>query len=92
MLILFEHASGYAIFKVSGADVVSQMVQDAVPDFTQFCQLVSLLAFQPFKTAANALDNINNISEGMTNLTCTCSFTSQTHFFSCLDDLKAKGK
>lgn len=65
MLILFEHASGYAIFKVSGADVVSQMVQDAVPDFTQFCQLVSLLAFQPFKTAANALDNINNISEGI---------------------------
>ena len=92
MLILFEHASGYAIFKVSGADVVSQMVQDAVPDFTQFCQLVSLLAFQPFKTAANALDNINNISEGITNLTCTCSFTSQTHFFSCFDDLKAKGK
>lgn len=65
MLILFEHASGYAIFKVSGADVVSQMVQDAVPDFTQFCQLVTLLAFQPFKTAANALDNINNISEGI---------------------------
>ena len=64
MLILFEHASGYAIFKVSGADEVSQMIQDAVPDFTQFCQLVSLSAFQPFKTAANALDNINNISEG----------------------------
>ena len=61
MLILFEHASGYALFKVSGADVVSQVVQ---PDFSQFSQLVTLLAFQPFKTAANALDNINNISEG----------------------------
>ena len=66
MLILFEHASGYAIFKVSGADVVSQMVEDAVPDFAQFSQLVSLLGFHPFKTAANALDNINNISEGIT--------------------------
>ena len=65
MLILFEHASGYAIFKVSGADGVSQMVQESVPDFSQFSQLVTLLAFQPFKTAANALDNINNISEGM---------------------------
>lgn len=68
MLILFEHASGYAIFKVSGADVVSQMVQEAVPDFTQFSQLVSLLGFQPFKTAANALDNINNISEGINHI------------------------
>jgi len=64
MLILFEHASGYALFKVSGADVVSQVVQEALPDFSQFSQLVTLLAFQPFKTAANALDNINNISEG----------------------------
>ena len=72
MLILFEHASGYAIFKVLGADVVSQIVQDTVPDFTQFCQLVSLLAFQPFKTAANALDNINNISEGIVNITSVC--------------------
>ena len=65
MLILFEHTLGYAIFKVLGADVVSQAVQDAVADFTQFCQLVTLLAFQPFKTAANALDNINNVSEGI---------------------------
>ena len=73
MLILFEHASGYAIFKVSGADVVSQAVQDAVADFTQFCQLVTLLAFQPFKTAANALDNINNVSEGMVNINLCAS-------------------
>ena len=27
--------------------------------------MVTLLAFQPFKTAANALDNINNVSEGI---------------------------
>ena len=59
---MFEHASGYAIFKLSGVDVVSQMVQDVVPDFAQFCQMVTLLAF---KTAANALDNTNNVSEGI---------------------------
>ena len=39
-------------------------VQEAVLDFSRFASMVSLEAFGPFKTGANALENINCISEG----------------------------
>jgi nucleolar protein 56 len=39
-------------------------VQEAQTDLARFGKLVKLVAFFPFKTAANALDNINCISEG----------------------------
>ena len=67
LFVLFEHASGYALFQCSGVEDIGAFlpqVQDAMSDFARFGQLVNLTAFSPFKTGANALDNVNSISEG----------------------------
>ena len=64
---LFETASGYAIFEVKLHDVVgsqTKAVQDSITDFSKFTKMISLLSFSPFKSAADALENINDISEG----------------------------
>lgn len=64
---LFETASGYAVFEVKLHDVVgsqTKAVQDSINDFSKFAKMVSLMSFSPFKSAADALENINDISEG----------------------------
>jgi len=40
-------------------------VEESVTDLSRFNAIVKLVAFSPFKSGANALDNINNISEGV---------------------------
>ena len=40
-------------------------VERATLDLTKFQSLVQLIAFSPFKSGTNALDNINSISEGL---------------------------
>lgn len=68
MMILFEHASGYALFAVKEFEEVSVLhhqVQESVTDFAKFASLVKLQAFSPFKSGINALENINSISEGI---------------------------
>jgi len=65
---LFEHAAGYALFKVKEFEEVATFlpqVEEAVLDVSKFNQVVSLIAFFPFKTAEHALNNINAVSEGM---------------------------
>jgi len=65
---LFEHAAGYAVFKVHSTEEIGALlpeVQESVTDLERFGRLVKLVAFSPFKNAANALENINSISEGM---------------------------
>ena len=65
---LFEHAAGYAIFKVNATEEIGALlpeVQESVTDLERFGRLVKLVAFSPFKNAANALENINSISEGL---------------------------
>ncbi|KAI9568526.1 hypothetical protein HD554DRAFT_2022139 [Boletus coccyginus] len=67
---LFETASGYAVFEVKLHDVVgsqTKAVQDSINDFSKFTKMVSLVSFSPFKSAADALENINDISEGILN-------------------------
>jgi nucleolar protein 56 len=67
---LFETASGYAVFEVKLHDVVgsqTKAVQDSITDFSKFAKMVSLLSFSPFKSAADALENINDVSEGILN-------------------------
>ncbi|KAN0074647.1 hypothetical protein V8E55_011696 [Tylopilus felleus] len=67
---LFETASGYAIFDVKLHDIVgsqTKAVQDSINDFSKFTKMVSLVSFSPFKNAADALENINDISEGILN-------------------------
>ncbi len=67
-LVLFEHASGYALFKVKEFEEISAAsaeVEASVADVSAFRSVVSLAAFLPFKTATDALENINAVSEGM---------------------------
>ena len=40
-------------------------VQASVADLKRFSRIVKFKAFQPFKSAENALENINAISEGV---------------------------
>ena len=65
---MYEHASGYAVFKVVAQEEIGVLlpeVQDSVSDLGRFGKLVKMVAFSPFRSGANALDNINCISEGL---------------------------
>lgn len=65
--LLFENATGYALFEVIEAEDIGtnlEKVQDSVLDLTRFGKMVKLKAFVPFKSAEEALANINDISEG----------------------------
>ncbi|ETI49601.1 hypothetical protein F441_06602 [Phytophthora nicotianae CJ01A1] len=66
--VLFESASGYAIFEVVENEEIGGLlaeVQASVADVSSFGRIVKLKAFQPFTSAENALENINNVSEGL---------------------------
>ena len=67
--LLFEEATGYAIFKVQmQADEIasrSHEVQAAASDLGKFSKMIELVSFAPFKGAAQALENANDISEGI---------------------------
>jgi len=68
MYTLFEHASGYAIFKVIAKEEIGALlpqVQESVLDLERFGKVVKLIAFSPFKSAVNALENLNSVSEGV---------------------------
>ena len=65
--MLYEHATGYSLYRCSDVEDIGSLlpqIQEAVNDFAHFTQIVQLEAFSPFKNGANALDNINSISEG----------------------------
>ena len=67
MYVLYEHASGYGLFAVKEFEEISMLhseVEKSVTEFGKFASLIKLHAFSPFKSGANALDNINSISEG----------------------------
>lgn len=66
--ILFESASGYAIFEGKLFEEIgskSAAAQDSIKDLAKFGKMVSLMSFVPFKSAAQALENANDISEGV---------------------------
>jgi hypothetical protein len=52
-------------------------VQASIADMARFSRLVKFKAFQPFKSAEEALNNINSISEGL----------STPHFLFCVTSL-----
>jgi len=67
-LVLYEHASGYALFRVKEFEEVSALeaeVEASANDVSAFNSVVSLAAFNPFKSAIDALTNANSISEGI---------------------------
>ena len=68
--ILFETASGYGIYNVQNQDEVagkSQALQEAIANYSQFSKMVTLASFLPFTSAAQALENANDVSEGVLN-------------------------
>ncbi|KAI9301006.1 hypothetical protein BJ944DRAFT_272122 [Cunninghamella echinulata] len=68
--VLFETASGYALFeRLQSEEIGSKLeqVQNNVLDLTKFGQIIKLKSFSPFKSAADALENANDVSEGIVN-------------------------
>ncbi|KAG9230310.1 hypothetical protein BJ875DRAFT_385426 [Amylocarpus encephaloides] len=67
--LLHESSVGYAIFQVvHQGDVVGNRlkeVQDASQDLALFGKMVKLVNFAPYRGAAEALENINLVSEGV---------------------------
>jgi nucleolar protein 56 len=66
--LLHESASGYALVERKGSEeigVQSEESQRSMTDFGRFSQICSMKGFLPFKSAENALANINDISEGL---------------------------
>ncbi|XP_069679010.1 nucleolar protein 56 [Periplaneta americana] len=68
LFVLFEHAAGYALFKVNEFEETGMLlpqVEASVTDLSRFNGVVKLVGFSPFKTAISALENMNSISEGV---------------------------
>lgn len=68
LFVLYEHAAGYAVFKVEEFEEISMLlpqVEASVTDLAKFKAIVKLAGFSPFKTAIAALENVNSISEGI---------------------------
>ncbi|KAK5108620.1 snoRNP complex protein nop56 [Meristemomyces frigidus] len=67
--LLHESSVGYAVFavKLSSDSVGSRTkeVQESHTDLARFGKLVTLQAFSPFQGAAQALQNANDVSEGI---------------------------
>ncbi|XVF54657.1 hypothetical protein PTKIN_Ptkin05aG0198900 [Pterospermum kingtungense] len=68
LYLLFESASGYALFHAQGLDEIgqdTQAVRDSVSDLNRFGKVVQLTAFQPFESALDGLKQCNSVSEGL---------------------------
>jgi len=67
--LLNESAAGYSLFEVAQSEEIgarSREFLETVSDIYRFSKLVKLVSFSPFKNAAHALENINDVSEGVT--------------------------
>jgi nucleolar protein 56 len=68
LYVLYEHASGYSLFRVKEFEEIGALltqVEQTVLDLSKFNSVVKLIAFAPFSSGLNALDNLNSISEGV---------------------------
>ncbi|KAF9510992.1 hypothetical protein BS47DRAFT_1347316 [Hydnum rufescens UP504] len=68
--VLFESSSGYALFEsklVEEIGLKDKDVQKSIQDLPKFGKMVQLKSFVPFKSAAHALENANDVSEGILN-------------------------
>lgn len=67
--ILHESSVGYAVFGIKlQSDTVGarlKEVQDAHNDLARFGKMVQLVSFAPFQGASQALENANDVSEGL---------------------------
>jgi len=63
---LFESASGFGIFSVLENEEIGSLIQEvqlSMGDLARFQRIVKLVAFHPFDSAEDALENINAVSE-----------------------------
>ena len=69
MYVLFESASGYAVFDVEGLDDFQRKTNDGAKsitsDYERFSRVVKLSSFKPFSSAAEALQEANAVSESI---------------------------
>lgn len=68
LFVVFEHASGYGLFGVREFEEVGAFlpqVEEAVTQAAKFMQVVKLVGYRAFTSAAQALENINAVSEGL---------------------------
>lgn len=67
LIVLFEHATGYSLFKVNEFEEIGALmpqVAKASLDAPLFNSMVSLIAFQQFKNAQTTLDSTETIVDG----------------------------
>mmetsp|Transcript_7575 Transcript_7575/g.14163 ORF Transcript_7575/g.14163 Transcript_7575/m.14163 type:complete len:444 (-) Transcript_7575:3903-5234(-) len=63
--LLFESSSGYALFMRKEQDEIGlPAVQESITTRKRFAKIIEMLGFFPFKTAEQALDNIQHVAEG----------------------------
>lgn len=66
LFILYESASGYCLFEKEEFDEAGGQlgkIQKSILDLDRFSKMVKLSAYQPFKTAEEALENIMTIKD-----------------------------
>lgn len=91
--LLYESASGFSLFEVKEFDEISQAadkVQEAVSDMARFGKICKMVAFKPFGSAADALEQINAVSES--SLTDELKNFLETNLPKVKDAKKAKFK
>lgn len=72
LYLLYEFASGYSLFHGHGLDEIGQnteAVRNSVANLNRFGKVVKLVAFSPFESALDALNQMNSVSEGSTSFT-----------------------
>ncbi|KAG0713450.1 Nucleolar protein 56 [Chionoecetes opilio] len=68
MYVNFEHASGYGLFSVRQFEEVGAFlpqVEEAATEAAKFLQMVKMVGFRPFTSAAQSLQNMNAVTEGL---------------------------
>lgn len=67
LYLLYESASGFGLFEqVKSEEIGSSLpeVQDSIVDLQRFNKIMKLKSFLPFRSAEDALESINAVSEG----------------------------
>merc|ERR1711991_72115 len=67
LFLLFEHASGYAIFeRLENEEIAleAETVEKSIIKFNTFSKTVSMRAFSPFPSSQTASENVSSVSEG----------------------------
>ena len=68
LYILYESATGYAVFQQLRAEeigITDIALQQSYQDLSTFRTVVKLVSFAPFRTAEEALENCNCVAEGL---------------------------